>query len=220
MVNVLARACLPARALPPACSTPALPCTLASAASHGRTASPPTPRSSAGGPPSLLAAACPLNPRAFNSRVRAQVLKVNGQPINNLKDLVSVIGAATGQYISFDLEYNQVREAVRTGSTSDAPNAPEGVPWGQQAGAVLQLACWSPEHPRRLPALAASLRPLTPLAEAATCSPAAQLVILDRAAADAATADILTQASKQGRLSGGCVGLVEVTWRQPAVGAC
>ncbi|PSC74876.1 Protease Do-like 9 [Micractinium conductrix] len=62
----------------------------------------------------------------FEEVVNTQVLKVNGQPINNLKDLVSVIGAATGQYISFDLEYNQ-------------------------------------------------------------------LVILDRAAADAATADILTQ---------------------------
>lgn len=37
-----------------------------------------------------------------------QVLKVNGTPVNNLKDLVAAVAGSSGQYITFDLEYNQV----------------------------------------------------------------------------------------------------------------
>lgn len=37
------------------------------------------------------------------------MLKVDGQPVNNLRDLVAAVAASQGQYLSLDLEYNQVR---------------------------------------------------------------------------------------------------------------
>ena len=37
-----------------------------------------------------------------------QVLKVNGQPVNNLKDLLAAVSGSEGEYLSLDLEYNQV----------------------------------------------------------------------------------------------------------------
>jgi hypothetical protein len=37
-----------------------------------------------------------------------QVLKVNGQTVNNLKDLVAAVEGSTGQYLELSLEYNQV----------------------------------------------------------------------------------------------------------------
>jgi len=37
------------------------------------------------------------------------VLKVNGQPVNNLKDLLAAVSGSEGEYLSLDLEYNQVR---------------------------------------------------------------------------------------------------------------
>ena len=36
------------------------------------------------------------------------MLKVNGQAVNNLQDLVAAVQASKGQYLQFDLEYNQV----------------------------------------------------------------------------------------------------------------
>ena len=42
----------------------------------------------------------------------AQVLRVNGAAVNNLRDLVAAVAASTGRYLSFDLEYNQVGAAV------------------------------------------------------------------------------------------------------------
>jgi hypothetical protein len=33
---------------------------------------------------------------------------VNGQAVNNLQDLVAAVQASKGQYLQFDLEYNQV----------------------------------------------------------------------------------------------------------------
>lgn len=38
-----------------------------------------------------------------------QVHAVNGFEVNNLRDLVSAVESATGPYIRFDLDYNQVR---------------------------------------------------------------------------------------------------------------
>lgn len=37
-----------------------------------------------------------------------QVLKVNGQQVNNLKEMVAAVVASKEQYLSLDLEYNQV----------------------------------------------------------------------------------------------------------------
>ena len=43
----------------------------------------------------------------------AQVLKVNGQAVNNLQELVAAVQASKGQYLTFDLDYFQVGD-VRT----------------------------------------------------------------------------------------------------------
>lgn len=58
----------------------------------------------------------------FEEIVNTQVLKVDGRPINNLRDLVAAVAASTGQYITLDLEYNQLvildREAAHA-ATAD-----------------------------------------------------------------------------------------------------
>ncbi|KAL4419940.1 hypothetical protein ABPG75_007038 [Micractinium tetrahymenae] len=58
----------------------------------------------------------------FEEIVNTQVLKVNGQPINNLRDLVAAVTASSGQYLTLDLEYNQLvildREAAHA-ATAD-----------------------------------------------------------------------------------------------------
>ena len=57
----------------------------------------------------------PLVHTAASPRLRSscssvvQVLKVNGQPVNTLKDMVAAVAASQEQYLSLDLEYNQVR---------------------------------------------------------------------------------------------------------------
>lgn len=59
----------------------------------------------------LVARACYSRPpdlTAFPCISTQQVLKVNGQPVNNLKDLVAAVAGSEGQYLSLDLEYNQV----------------------------------------------------------------------------------------------------------------
>jgi hypothetical protein len=48
----------------------------------------------------------------------AQVLKVNGQAVNNLQDLVTAVQASKGQYLQFDLEYNQVGARVLPGCSA------------------------------------------------------------------------------------------------------
>lgn len=97
-----------------------------------------------------------------------QVLKVNGKPVNNLKDLVAAVEGSTGQYLELSLEYNQVPRLLHC--------RPER--W---------LSCWPCCQP--LLCLPSGNLPPTPCAP--LCVP--QLVILDQAAAQAATADILTQ---------------------------
>ncbi|EFN53636.1 hypothetical protein CHLNCDRAFT_58432 [Chlorella variabilis] len=44
----------------------------------------------------------------YEEVVNTQVLKVNGQAVNNLRDLVEAVAASTGQYLEFSLEYNQL----------------------------------------------------------------------------------------------------------------
>lgn len=44
----------------------------------------------------------------YEEIVNTQVLKVNGQPVNNLGDLVAAVDGSTGPYLEFALEYNQL----------------------------------------------------------------------------------------------------------------
>ena len=43
---------------------------------------------------------------------------MNGQAVNNLQDLVTAVQASKGQYLQFDLEYNQVGARVLPGCTA------------------------------------------------------------------------------------------------------
>ena len=38
-----------------------------------------------------------------------QVAKVNGQPVENLAELVRLVESCNSEFLSFDLEYNQVQ---------------------------------------------------------------------------------------------------------------
>ncbi len=161
-----------------------------------------------------------------------QVLKVDGKPVNNLRELVAAVAASTGQYITLDLEYNQARQGGTTGlrlppadrsGTMRKPSGRRAVhfarPKGQPVKAsraqseplhaafqAFQGHCsYGDQWPRGQHtvlsrglhhSLHACIPPPPPLTlrflPSTTClSP--QLVILDREAAHAATADILTQ---------------------------
>lgn len=61
----------------------------------------------------ITAPAPPTHTHHNTTNSPPQVLKVNGQPVNNLGDLVAAVDGSTGPYLEFALEYNQVRGGGR-----------------------------------------------------------------------------------------------------------